>query len=438
MLVPDLIPSKEPLIRVGIILPEDKLGSVIIDFNDQENYTVSAPITDIGTSKLEIVATGNQLSIGDKSSESITIKCSKSADIDRTLVVHDVIAGREFHWKKAIAVNLTGDLELRSLDGRILLINELPIEPYLMCVATSEMSAECPPALIEAQTIVARAWMLANVEQKHRHLGFDVCNDDCCQRYHGTAYLTPQAIAGATSSRGQVLMHADKICDARYSKSCGGMMEQFEILWDGPPLPYMQNKFDAPDKFRWEGLPLSEDNNLRQWVESQPHSFCSPHFVPENDLIKYIGSVDDAGEYFRWEFEYSQLELTELLNSKLDIHADKIVNIIPKNRGGSGRINKLQIDYFDSLGEQQQVMIESEYRIRQVLHPSFLYSSAFYIKMSENIDNLPGKFILRGAGWGHGAGLCQIGALGMALAGFQTSDILDHYYPGSRLVTIYD
>ena len=280
--------------------------------------------------------------------------------------------------------------------------------------------------------------MLANVEQKHRHLGFDVCNDDCCQRYHGTGNLTQKAIAGAKATRGQVIMYDNQICDARYSKSCGGMTERFEILWDGPPLPYLQNKFDASEKFNWDDLPLSEEPNLRKWIDAAPACFCSPEIVPEEILIKYIGDVDEEGQYYRWQFDYSQQEMTDLLNNKLTIAASCIIKILPIKRGGSGRLNKIKIEYRDAYGKTNFVEVDTEYRVRQVLHHSFLYSSALYIERSGFVDKIPGKFSLHGAGWGHGAGLCQIGALGMALIGYHTIDILEHYYPGSRLETIYD
>ncbi len=436
MLTKGLIPSSEPLLRVGITLPEDQQEEISIVFPDPNIYNVFPSKFKQSGDSLTIAIRDGELCIGDLRVHKIDIKRSPTANnLDNPMIVKNVIAGRDFHWKKAIDVSLLGDLEIRVVDGNILAINELPIEQYLMCVATSEMSAECPIALIESQTIVARAWMLANVEQKHVKQGFDVCNDDCCQRYHGTGNLTPQSIQGAVSTRGQVIMYEDQICDARYSKSCGGMMETYETLWEGDPLPYMQNIIDAPHTFTWDNLPLSEEENLKQWVDADLKTFCSPQVVPEEGLTKYIGGVDEEGQYFRWEFAYSQDELTSMLNSKLDLDAGAITAVHPLNRGGSGRLNKIKIEYLDESGNPGSVVVDSEYRIRQVMHPSFLYSSAFYIETEG--DEIPTRFILRGAGWGHGAGLCQIGALGMALRGYHTENILKHYYPGSRLVNLY-
>ncbi|MBK7096084.1 MAG: SpoIID/LytB domain-containing protein [Saprospiraceae bacterium] len=165
---------------------------------------------------------------------------------DSIIIVKDVIAGRGFHWAKKIDVKLAYRLIISVVNSNILLINELPLEEYLACVATSEMSSECPDTYIEAQSIVARSWMLANVEQKHVALGFDVCNDDCCQRFQGVNNLTEHSRKAARATRGKVLMYNNKIVDARYSKSCGGVMERFENLWENDPKDYMLNIPDAP------------------------------------------------------------------------------------------------------------------------------------------------------------------------------------------------
>ncbi|MFH1851211.1 MAG: SpoIID/LytB domain-containing protein [Candidatus Neomarinimicrobiota bacterium] len=438
MLTRGRIPSAEPRIRVGIVLPEDNFTTIAIEFPEPDLYAVHPSRCWIDSKEMRLTVQNGELSLGGLGVHKVEIKrTASSSNIGNPLVLKNVIAGRGFHWKKAIDVKLLGDLEIRVLDGIIMVVNELPLEQYLMCVATSEMSAACTGTLIKAQTIVARSWMLANIEQKHKALGFDVCNDDCCQRYHGTGFLTPHAIAGAQATRGQVIMYDDRICDARYSKSCGGMMETFEAVWDGPPLPYMKNIFDARSRFRWDRLPLTDEANLKHWVDGTPECFCSPLIVPEADLTRYIGGVDEAGKYFRWRFDYSQAEMTNLLNQKLDLSARAIDDIVPVRRGGSGRLIDLRIIYHDTAGKECSADIHSEYKIRQTFHPSFLYSSAFYVEKSGSADAAPDTFTLKGGGWGHGAGLCQIGALGMALKGYHTANILKHYYPGSRLVTIY-
>ncbi|MEA1882669.1 MAG: SpoIID/LytB domain-containing protein, partial [Candidatus Marinimicrobia bacterium] len=325
--------------------------------------------------------------------------------------IDGIPSGRGFHWEKNISASYWGVLEFTVSDGKMMAVNELPLEHYLKCVATSEMSAQCPSEFLKAQTIVARSWLLANIEQKHRHLGFDICNDDCCQRYQGMAHCSETSIQSANDTFGQVIVHDDKICDTRYSKSCGGITENFENVWEGDTVPYLVSIKD---------------------VNNSGVAFCSPEIVPEEVLNNYIGDVDEKGQYFRWEFEATQGELIQSLKDKRNVVAAEIVQLIPEKIGYSGRIIDLKIEYKDSQNNLQSIEIHSEYEIRNIMSPSFLYSSAFSVEKNE-YDN----FNLIGKGWGHGVGLCQIGALGRALNGQSAEDILNHYYSNTHLKTIY-
>ncbi len=439
MLIPGVIPDKEPELRVGIILPEDKQNSLSLKISDLHSTSIlinnsqTVPVSD---KKIEISVneTGIELK-GHRGVEPVTsLKFFQNSDTGYILV-EPVIAGRGFHWAKYISVKLPYTLEIKIVDGSLVLINKLPLESYLACVATSEMGAECPEASIEAQTIVARSWMLANIEQKHVNLGFDVCNDDCCQRYQGINNLTPQSKAGAMNTRGQVLIYNNEICDTRYSKSCGGIMEKFESLWENKPLSYMQNIPDAKENIC---VDLTKEQEMKKWVNSVPRTFCSPHYIPENQLKKYLGNVDEEGKYFRWTVETSRQELVENINEKLKLNVKTVLSLIPLKRAGSGRMLELEIRYIDSNDNPQSVIIEKDYEIRRVLHKMFLFSSAIIIEeVKPEGSEYPEGYIFKGAGWGHGAGLCQIGALGMALNGYKTDEIVYHYYPGSKLKKIY-
>jgi peptidoglycan hydrolase-like amidase len=443
MLNPNEIPSKEPLLRVGIILPEDKFKLIRIEIPDGIDYKIEnsdAGIENINQKNLTFSAIKDSIGLyeyGNSKSWKISpAKYYKIAPQSGVKII-DVVAGRGFHWQKHIDVFLSGSIEIALVDGNLILTNELPIEKYLMCVATSEMSAECPAALIESQTIAARSWMLANVEQKHVAIGMDVCNDDCCQRYQGTTYLSEQSISGAMKTFGQVLLFEDKICDARYSKSCGGAMETFSTIWAGNNLPYMQNKFDYFDKKETELLPLNTNEKTKDWINSNPDSFCSPKTIAEESLPKYLGNVDKEGTYYRWQFQYSQLEITTLLNKQLNLNAKNILSLQALDRGGSGRIINLEIKYQNNNNEVKSYIVERDVEIRRVLHENFMYSSCIDIEACEIKNNVPGVFKIKGAGWGHGAGYCQIGALGMSLMGYSTEEIVYHYFPGSQLKKIY-
>ncbi len=450
MLQPGIIPDSEPVLNVGIVLPEDKYTSVELvlpgDISCQialSGRTLAPATGETIFFKLSKDGISFKFRERDYLARDI-IKISPLEDIQSPtpqsgIKLKQVISGRDFHWKKYIDVFLPGKVILKPHEKNLVVINTLPIEHYLACVATSEMGAACPMALIEAQTIAARSWMLANVEQKHTSLGMDVCNDDCCQRYQGTTFLTEQSLKGALNTFGQVLIYDHAICDARYSKSCGGVMESFDTIWGGQPLDYLQVKADAWDALPEWQKPLSDEKNFEKWINSSPATFCSPTVIPEENLSKYLGNVDEQGHYFRWQENISQEEMTTIMNRYHPIKASAIKKIEIKKRGGSGRSNFLTVHYLDQKQEARSINITDEFSIRQSMHPKFLYSSAFLVQAEDGgKDGIPSRFILRGAGWGHGVGLCQIGALGMSLKGFSVENILSHYFPGSQLKKIYE
>lgn len=449
MLTENHIPTAEPDVDVGIVLPDDALAHLELELPSGETFELrtadGTPLRLPGGSQVIVQRGEDRLRLQASSlpaleSTACQLVPAKPARIQAGsgIRVKNVIAGRQFHWRKTIDVSLPGEVHLRVHRGQLVLINRVHFEQYLMCVATSEMSAKCPQALIEAQTVAARSWVLANVEHKHRELGMDVCNDDCCQRYQGTTFLSSQAIAGAEATHGLTLLHGDAVCDARYSKSCGGVMEAFESVWPAEtPHPYLQVKFDGPASDGGAVPDLRTDPGMSRWVQSQPRAYCSPAVVPENDLLHYLGSVDESGTYFRWQFSQTQAAMTATLRRTLGLPATAIVELQPQARGGSGRITRLRIVYRDDAGREQAHLLESEYAIRAALHDKFLYSSALHIEIEAGDAGLPAQFHFLGCGWGHGVGLCQIGALGMALRGHTSAQILAHYYPGAELRKLY-
>lgn len=443
MLIPGIIPDQEPQIRVGIILPEDRYTSLSLIVPQTEQYQLTysgrihlpEPGSEIyfkhRANDIQFTLNG-QVHQAPNEIQIFPVTESKAPASGFGLRIKNVISGRDFHWKKYIDVTYAGTLIIRKLEDRIIVINDLPLEQYLMCVATSEMGAASPKALIEAQTIAARSWMLANVEQKHVDLGMDVCNDDCCQRYQGTTFLTPQSVEGALNTFGQVLLYDNQICDARYSKSCGGVMESFENIWSGEALPYLQIKADAESELTEWHKPLSNDAHFEEWINIVPSTFCSPHTIPEENLKQYLGSVDEQGHYFRWEEWITSADLIKNLQRFHPIKPIKIEAIRVLKRGGSGRAMQVVIDYTDNSSITKELLLSDEFSIRQSLHKKFLYSSAFSVRKEAD-----GNFTLKGAGWGHGVGLCQIGALGMSLRHYSSEQIVLHYFPGSQLKKIY-
>ena len=417
MLIKGSIPTKEPLVSIGLILPIDKQKYVKITSKNNPDY--------------EIKALENQLLVnGEKSSKFNLQELTGESSYN----IKPVTAGRGFHWQKQINISIKGSIKIKNIDGCLFLVNEVGMEDYLMSVATSEMSGECPEALLEAQTIAARSWLMASEEQKHKDLGIDACNDDCCQRYQGIKNISAKAKSAALNTRGKFVIYNNKICDTRYSKSCGGISENNENVWGDNPKEYLRAIFDS----RGGNIPdFSNEEQLNKWIFEPPDCYCNNEYISKSELKRFLGSVDESGDYFRWEITYSNEQLTKIINKKLNESFDSIESLIPMKRGISGRIMILTISGKKNQKEQK-ILVDSEYNIRNALHPEFLYSSAFVINANSDSESCAEKITLSGAGWGHGAGLCQIGALRMAIIGNSSEKILKHYFSSTEIKKMYD
>lgn len=414
--------TKEPTIKVGIILPEDRLNKVDLSIPQIKDKTSNKVFGDISASIFE-----DKIRINDKLYEEVTLNPEDQNDY---LIIIDVPAGRGFHWQKKINVKVPGIINLKNIDGYIVLINQLPLEQYIKYVATSEMSSKCPSALLEAQTIAARSWLLSNRGANHNSSLIDVCNDDCCQRYQGITELSDGVEAAIQITCGNVLAYKGEVCDARYSKCCGGITESYENVWDGEQIPYLTSIFDQ------NNIENSIDD-FDECIALHPKAFCSEYFIKASDITKYLGKVDTIDNYFRWQIEYSAEQLIDIINTKRNLDIHSLIDLIPLNRGNSGRITKLQIKFINTNNDIRSVVVRSEYAIRDVLHEKFLYSSAFLIDKSFNEEQIIDSIKLVGTGWGHGVGMCQFGALGMALNGYDSDEILKHYFKGSDIVKLY-
>ena len=428
------IPKEEPKMSIGLVLPEDKKSELSVKICSSDHILYLDKIEqEIKQPDLIIQLGPNGILVNDEPFKDLHIK-NRSRDHSDFIYLKSIKAGRGFHWQKSISIKILGDLHISSLESYLFVVNKVYLEDYLMCVATSEMSGSCPLALLEAQTIVARSWILAAAEKKHKDLDLDACNDDCCQRYQGIANINQESIKAAKNTRGIILVHDDEVCDTRYSKSCGGISENNENVWDTDPKPYLISVVDSRSS---KNNDVTSENGFRQWIKRKTFSFCGPEFIPESELTKFLGSVDVKGQYFRWKISYNNEEITDLINSKTKKSFRNIISLAPLKRGKSGRITELEIVGETDDSSSDSILIESEYEIRRVLHHEFLYSSAFTVETNSDDENGENRFTLRGAGWGHGVGLCQIGALGMALDGRKTDEILLHYYHSSEMRNTY-
>jgi SpoIID/LytB domain protein len=366
-----------------------------------------------------------------------------------TLSLFNVTIGSRFHWERTEEQTFRGDLILRlRKDGTICAINEIPLEDYLKSVISSEMSATAPVEFLNAHAILSRSWLLAPLDRKERvkdtpklteqliekegevirwyereeHDLFDVCADDHCQRYQGiTKILSKQAEEAVRETRGMVITYQDEICDARYSKACGGLTENFATAWDEKRVPYLESVSDASVPHR----PIKTEREVSAWILSDPEAYCNPR--DQHLLEKILPDFDrETKSFFRWTIEYSRTELEEILREKSGFDFGILQEIVPLQRGPSGRISRLKI-----VGSKRNMIVGKELEIRRWLSRSHLFSSAFIVRAEAD------RFTLHGAGWGHGVGLCQIGAAVMATKGFSAEEILKHYFRGVEIKKIY-
>ena len=446
---------REPFVRVGVILDRDAQQTVNLRL-PAERYE----LTGLGGHAAEAVAKPSANLVVKFVADYLAVRIGSQPETNARVLrlspggrrplrpgagvlVQEVIAGRGFHWQKRIDLTLPGTLELRPGQHGVILVNELPLEDYLPGVIAAEMNNACPLAFLKAQCIVARSWLLAMTEPKHAGEPFDRCNDDCCQRYQGTSRLNPAALDAARKTFGLVLLNpSGAVLDANYAKCCGGISETPWAVWglDKPGIsPIIDAPPDAPER---RFFPVTEQNFDEYldgaWLASAK-CYCSPNFVPTEAVQRYLGPVDTVDNYFRCVLRYERTALEQLLREKLvDAHAlAELHDLRVRARGVSWRAYTLEVEWADARGTVTRSRVESEYRIRQVLHRRFLYSSAFAVRTDRDAAGRLAAVTLRGAGWGHGVGLCQIGALGMALSGTDYESICRHYYPHARLASVY-
>lgn len=366
---------------------------------------------------------------------------------ESTFSLMDITIGSRFHWEKKEDQTFKGYLILRQRkDGTVTAVNEIPLEDYLKSVIFSEMSGAAPMEFLKAHAILSRSWILAALDRKNRVKGtspppektnggemirwhdreehdlFDVCADDHCQRYYGiTKLVSSQAEEAAHKTRGLVVVYQDEICDARYSKACGGLTEDFETAWDDRTIPYLKSISDASVPHR----PVDTEEEALAWCLGSPDAYCNTK--DQSLLERILPDVDrETSAFFRWKIEYARSELEEILQTKSGFDFGMLQEIVPLRRGPSGRISRLRI-----VGSKRSVVLGKELEIRRWLSRTHLYSSAFVVKVES------GRFTFHGAGWGHGVGLCQIGAAVMASKGFSAEEILKHYFKGVEIKKIY-
>ena len=432
------VTPQQPKIRVGIMVARE------IRFCLNDSYTDGRSSFE---GEMSISAVQGRLSWNGVLIDSLTLKPN---DHGATFTLHDVTIGIGFHWERKEEQTFPSQLKFIIEDGLVRAINILLVEEYLTSVISSEMKPTASREFLRAHAVISRSWVLAQLRSPYRkadaakpitndhilnriikwydhdqHTLFDVCADDHCQRYQGrTRIISAAAQAAVKDTFGQTLVSEGHLCDARFSKCCGGITEEFETCWQDEHKPYLVALRDS--NINEGALPdLTVEENARQWILSEPKSFCNS--ADGNILSESLNGYDlETPDFYRWTVEYTTVQISDIFRRKSGLDIGDIVDLRPIKRGPSGRIYELEIQ-----GTKSTVTIGKELEIRRTLSESHLFSSAFVIEKTQD------GFTLKGAGWGHGVGLCQIGAAVMAAKGYTYREILQHYYPHTSLGRFY-
>ena len=446
--------GKQPNVNVGIVSGQK------IHFSLNKPYLAKGEVVtgeqEVAFSEGGILWNGNQYS-------SLTFHPQST---DASFSLSDVTIGVNFHWERKETQTFLGTLHFVVESDKICAINELPVERYLESVISSEMSATSSLELLKAHAVISRSWLLAQMKKRREvaesgnnffsfvkkddrlirwydredHTIFDVCADDHCQRYQGiTKETSPHVAEAIRQTKGQILMDGDDICDARFSKCCGGVTEEFQYCWEDTPKNYLSSVRDIIQGVKSVGsaspapLPSLQDEAAADaWIRSNPPAFCNT--TDKKILSQVLNDYDqETADFYRWKVTLTQEKLKQLLDEKLKMNFGDILDLQAEERGKSGRISKLRI-----VGTEKTFVIGKELEIRRALSDTHLYSSAFVVDRCD-IDEkgVPQRFDIIGAGWGHGVGLCQIGAAVMGEDGFDYDAILLHYYQGAEIKKVY-
>ena len=378
---------------------------------------------------------------------------------DASFSLSDVTIGVNFHWERKETQTFLGTLRFVVESDKIVAINELPVEKYLESVISSEMSATSSLELLKAHAVISRSWLLAQMKKRREvaengnnffsftkkedtlirwydredHTLFDVCADDHCQRYQGiTKETSPHVAEAIRQTKGQILMDGVEICDARFSKCCGGITEEFQYCWEDTPKTYLTAVRDIALGVEHTLPNLTNEEEAEKWIRFNRPAFCNTQ--DKKILSEVLNDYDqETVNFYRWKETLSQEKLQQLIADKLKMDLGSILDMKAVERGKSGRISKLQL-----IGTEKTFTIGKELEIRRTLSDSHLLSSAFVVdKYDKDEQGVPQRFELIGAGWGHGVGLCQIGAAVMGEQGYHYDAILLHYYQGAEIKKLY-
>lgn len=444
--------QNQPEIKVGIIEGEQKIkffvpSTAVVEIVNNDNIVSKKEIFtgdyEIQTEDKNIVMLNTKLQkiVLANLNEYIKLKLKNPAELVK---IYNIKIGRKFHWERYQNHEFYGEIVVKYTTNGFVVINKLPVETYLLSVISSEMSSTANIEYLKAHAVISRSWVVRRILGEEPisdfsqindkkilkwygqkgHTEFDVCNDDHCQRYHGFSKISSLAKHAVEETTAEVLMYNNKICNTVFYKACGGITEYYSTAWEDKNFEYLRPVWDAVEMSDKPLPDFTKEKNVREFIDSYPDVFCN---TTTETIQEFLTDFDkETTNFFRWEVRYKKRYLQELIYCKTAKDIGEIVSIIPLKRGASGRIYELQIN-----GSNGQLLVGKELEIRKILSESHLYSSCFYVDFDGD------DVVFKGAGWGHGVGLCQIGAAVMSKKGFGYREILQHYYPSSYIEKIY-
>ena len=349
--------------------------------------------------------------------------------MDTEVSLFSVKVGSGFQWEKEEDRTYRGTVEIRyDNEGKLEAVNELPLDDYIEGVLPSEMPSDFPLEALKAQAVAARSETLSKIGTKHLNDQYHLCAHVHCQVYSGLSKHIPSATAAVVETQGEVLRHNKEMIEAAYCSNSGGHTENRDNIWAAPPVSYLMGKIDSDDAYRKKfKLDLRREEDVREWINTKPPVYSNPAG------ISHVPSLIRLAKNFRWEFTISRRDLEEILRKKIGEDIGTVFDVVPLVRGVSGRVLEVEL-----LGSRRNIRIKKELAIRRALSPTALLSSCFYVDAEVDSDGVPTEFTFKGAGFGHGVGMCQTGAAVMAIKKKDYRAILHHYYPGTTIERLFD
>ena len=413
-------------VRVGILDDEDKIifsftGLYSVHSNNNRIFKKkkSSETWKIYPQDEKIIAENIE------TGESVTVigdMIFKPEQVSSYVTIGKITSGKGWHWQNSRSRSYKGNVEFININGKITVVNEVGIEQYVYGVVPSEMPSSAHMEALKAQAILARTNVFSKIGSKYKNKPYSLSSDIYSQVYTGIENVNSRTDKAVDETRGMILTYGGRAAEAVFHSVCGGYLEGNDVVWGSKRLPYLNPK-PVISSNRSKYGDLSVEKNFRKWIDSRPESYCN---LDNKDIPE---GLNFARKYFRWEVKYSRAKLEKIIRSSTGIDIGSLKDITVSSRGESGKAISVIVS-----GSKNNITIRRELTIRKQLASPPLYSANFYVlKSGKDKSGYPENFIFKGAGFGHGTGMCQIGAVGMAISGKNYREILEFYFHGTEI-----